>query len=155
MWIIASLIFFGILFLIIEFLLTAGFGIAGILGLASLAGACVYAFMKVSTTAGILVTLFVIALVVATIILILRSKTWKKLELKTEIDSKANVSNEKVAVGEKGIAMTRLAPMGTGRIGVEELEVKSFDGSMISAGTEIEVVEINDNKVIVKPIKNK
>jgi len=152
MLIIASLIFFGILFLLIEFLFTAGFGVAGILGLGSLAGACVYAFLEMSTLAGIVVTACVIVLVVVCIVIILRSKTWKKMELNTEIDSQVNLESRNVSAGDRGVAMTRLAPMGTAKFGSVSLEVKSFDNKMIDSGSEIEVVDITDNKVNVKTI---
>ena len=56
--------------------------------------------------------------------------------------------------GDKGVAQTRLAPMGTGRFGAVSCEVKSSDNSMIAAGTPLEVVAVENNQVIVKPIES-
>ena len=152
MLIIASLIFLGILLMLIEMLLIPGVGIAGILGLASLAGSCWYAFTALSTKAGIIVTLIVICLITVMLICILRAKTWKKLELNTEIQSKVNEDSEKVSIGQQGKALTRLAPMGTARFENLTCEVKSSEGNMIDPGTLIEICAIEENKIFVKPI---
>lgn len=154
MLIIASLIFFGILLMLIELLLIPGVGVAGFLSLASLVGSCVYAFMYIGAAAGVTTTVVVICLLAATFIYILRAKTWKKFETDTVIDSKVNEEGSKVNLGDKGLATTRLAPMGSARFGDTGCEVKSEDNSMIAAGTAIEVTRIEDNKILVKPIKD-
>jgi len=152
MWIIATLIFFGILFILIETLLVPGIGVAGVLGLGSLIASCWYAFAYISTTAGIIVTAAELVVVVALILYVLRSKTWKKLELDTEIASKVNLDSSRVKVGDSGETLTRLAPMGNARIGSLTCEVKSSDGRMIAPHTAVEVDRIEDGKIMVKPI---
>lgn len=151
-WIIATLILTGVLFVLIEFLLIPGVGFAGIFGLGCLIGACVYTFLEMSTMAGIIVTAVVLALVVGFLIFALRAKTWRRFELKTEVDSKVNTDVNKVKVGNVGKTITRLAPMGNARFGSVSCEVKSDDNTMIPAGTEVEVVVIEDNKVLVKTL---
>ena len=101
--IIISLVLLGILMMLIEFLLTPGMGFAGIVGLASFVGACVYAFMKEGTQAGTIVTAVVAVIVVILFIWMLRGKSWKKLEQKEQIDVKTNTEVEKVSVGDKGV----------------------------------------------------
>lgn len=152
MWIIAALIFVGILLMLIEMLLVPGVGVAGFLGLTSLAGACVYAFLRVSTPAGLVVTIIVLVLLLVMLYFILREKTWKRFELKTEIDSKVGDDSSSVKAGDHGVAQTRLAPVGTVRIGNLSCEAKSFDNSMIAAQTPVEVCAVEDNKILVKPI---
>lgn len=152
-WIIAALLFTGIVLMFVEMLLIPGVGIAGILSFASFGAACWYAFSFIGRTAGIITTIIASIILIILIIIILRGKTWKRFELKTEVDSKVNVETEKVKVGDQGIAQTRLAPMGTGKFGGVYCEVKSVTNAMIAAGTPIEVVETEDNKVIVKPIE--
>lgn len=153
-WIIAALIFLGILFLLGEILLVPGVGVAGILGLLSLAASSWYAFAELGTGPGIAVTVFNIALVVATVVVVLRSKTWKKLELGEEIKATVEDDSAKVAVGAQGVTVTRLAPMGTARIGSLSCEVKSADNNMIAPKTPVEVVGIVDSKILVKPVNN-
>ncbi len=152
-WIIAALLITGIVLMFVEMLLIPGVGIAGILSFASFGAACWYAFNFIGRAAGIITTIIASIILIILIIIILRGKTWKRFELKTEVDSKVNVETEKVKVGDQGIAQTRLAPMGTGKFGGVYCEVKSVTNAMIAAGTPIEVVETEDNKVIVKPIE--
>ena len=64
-----------------------------------------------------------------------------------------NEESSLVKPGDRGVAQTRIAPMGTGRFGGVSCEVKSSDNSMVSAGTPLEVVAVEDNQVIVKPIE--
>jgi len=151
MIVIISLILLGILLMLIEMLLVPGVGVAGFCSLASLAGSCWYAFTKVDTRTGIITTIVVTVLLVIMTIIILRAKTWKRFELKTEIDSKVNTEGESVVVGQKGVTTTRLAPMGSARFGDVVCEVCSADNSMVTSGTPVEVSVISDKKIFVKP----
>jgi membrane-bound ClpP family serine protease len=85
-------------------------------------------------------------------IYVLRAKTWKRISLETNIDSKA-ISDVKVSVGDEGKTITRLAPMGQAVIGGESMEVKAMEG-MIDSNVEVVVVMIDDNKIYVKPKEN-
>ena len=148
-----TLIIAGLLLLGAELIIIPGFGIAGILGIASLDGSCWVAFSYISTTAGVIAIAVNIVLVVVTTLLMLRSKTWKKLSLSTNIDSKVDVAPQQkgVIAGEKGIAVSRLAPGGKVQIGKEILEAFTRD-TIIEAGVAVEVSEIEDNKIYVKTI---
>jgi membrane-bound ClpP family serine protease len=151
-WITVALIIAGILFMLVELLLVPGVGIGGILSLLSLGAACWYSFVYISDSVGWMVLVLVLILLVVSVVLALRSRTWRRFELKTEIDSKVNDECCRLEAGQKGVAQTRLAPMGTGRFGETSCEVKSHDNSLIDAGTPLEIVSIEDNQVIVKPI---
>lgn len=152
MWIIATLICLGIMMVLIETLLTPGVGFAGILALASLSAACVYAYMYMGVTQGIIVTSIVLILVVGSVILMLRSKTWKKFELGTVIDGKVNAEGDALKVGDQGVTSTRLAPMGQATFQSASCEVRSMDNSIIDAGTEVEICSISERRIFVKPI---
>lgn len=143
----------GVLLVLAEILLVPGVGVAGILGLISLGGSCFYAFNEFGPAAGTVVTVVNVLLVVALTIVVLRSKTWKKLALKTNIDSKVNIFDEtRLAVGDRGKTLTRLAPIGLAMIDSVKYEVKSFEG-IINPGVEVEVVLIEENKIYVKPVE--
>lgn len=151
--IIISLVLLGILMMLIEFLLTPGMGFAGIVGLASFVGACVYAFIKEGTQTGTIVTAVVAVIVIILFIWMLRGKTWKKLEQKEQIDVKTNTEVEKVNVGDKGVSLSRLVPIGKVKFEKVTCEAHNADGSFVDPGTEVEVISIEDNEVFVKPIK--
>ncbi|MCR4859236.1 MAG: NfeD family protein [Bacteroidales bacterium] len=151
-WIVVTLLVLGILLMLVEMLLVPGVGVAGFLSLGSLGVACWYAFASISTAAGWWTTLAAVLLLGAMLFFALRAKTWSRFELKTEVDSKMGTEADGVHVGDRGVAYTRLAPMGTGRFGDLSCEVKSFDNKMIAAGTPVEVVAVEENKPLVKPI---
>lgn len=149
---IITLILVGLVLIFAEILLVPGVGIAGILGLLSLGGSCYYAFSEMGTTAGTIVTAVNAVLVVAFTIWILRAKTWKKMALETEIQSKAvPMESTVLAVGDKGKTVTRLAPMGTVRFGNHVVEVKALEG-MIDPDVAVQVVLIEDNKIYVETV---
>ena len=152
--ILALLIIFGIILILVEVLFTPGIGVAGILGLGSLVWACVYTFNNFGSTAGIWMTAIISLSLLFLVIYALRAKTWKKLELNTEIGDKLNTDAEKVKVGDKGVTITRRAPRGTAKFENLSSEVKSADNSMVDPATEIEIVAIENNEIIVKPIKD-
>lgn len=150
---IAVLILVGLVLIFAEILLIPGIGIAGVLGLLSMGGSCFYAFHELGTSAGIIVTVINATLIVGLTIWVLRAKTWKRFTLDTNIDSRAlHIDEEKIAAGDKGRTVTRLAPMGTARFKDETYEVKALEG-MIDPGVDIEVVLIEDNKIYVQPVK--
>lgn len=148
MGLIISLILIGLVLIFAEVLLIPGVGIAGILGLLSMGGSCYYAFVEFGTTTGVIVIAVNVFLIVAFTIWMLRAKTWKKLTLNTNIDSKAVVPEVAVEVGQEGRTVTRLAPMGAARFGNNVLEVTSYQG-MIDSGVDIKVVAIDGTKVYV------
>lgn len=142
----------GLVLVCAEVILVPGVGIAGILGIGSMAGSCYLAFSGYGTVAGAIVTSVDVVLVVVLTIYMLRAKTWRKLALRTNIDSKAVPQGKvEVVVGDVGKTATRLAPMGTARINGVALEVKSLEG-MIDPGMIVEVVMIEDGKIYVKPV---
>lgn len=148
MGLVISFIIIGLLLVFAEILIIPGVGIAGILGVAAMAGSCVYAFLEISQTAGVIVTAINAVLLVLISIWVLRAKTWERLALATNIDSKAIVPETEVVPGAVGVTVTRLAPMGTARFGDLRLEVTAREG-MIDPGVEVEVVEVDGIKVYV------
>lgn len=150
MGLIISLIIIGLLLLFAEILLIPGVGFAGILGLVSLGGSCFYAFNQLGSTVGAIVTAVNVALVVGLSIYVLRAKTWKRLSLDTNIDSKA-VADTGLAVGDRGVTVSRLAPMGSVRFDTELVEVKALEG-FVDPEVEVEIVLMEDGKIYVKPV---
>lgn len=154
MGLIITLIVLGIILIIVELVLIPGIFVVGILGLASLVGSCYIGFSEYGNTGGVIVIAVNIILLVVFVVLALRSKTWKKISLDTNIDSRADTSPQEkgVEVGSEGVTITRLNPMGKAKIGTVFLEV-SAQGGIIDPEQEIVVTLIDDNKIYVK-LKN-
>ena len=151
MGLVISLIIIGLLLVFAEILIIPGVGVAGVLGIAAMAGSCVYAFMEMGQTAGIVITAVNAVLLVLITIWVLRAKTWQRLALQTNIDAKAIVPEADVVPGTVGVTVTRLAPMGTARFGDLRLEVTAREG-IIDPGVEVEVVEVDGIKVYVAAV---
>ena len=142
----------GLVLILSEIFLIPGVGVAGVLGVLALGGACYYVFYEFGVVAGIIFTAAIVTVLIGLVIYTIKTKTWKKLALNTKIDSKAQDSGEEsLSVGDTGKAVTRLAPIGMARINGKSYEVKSLEG-MLDAGTEIEVVLFEDNKIYVKQV---
>jgi membrane-bound ClpP family serine protease len=148
------LIFLGLLLFIIEFVLIPGITIAGIGGAVCLITGIVFAFISFGTATGLIVLGVTMIIMIAATFFMLKAETWKKFMLRTSIDSKVDTigSEEgKVKPGDRGVTVTRLAPGGKVLVNGEYFEAKSVD-ILIDPHQEIEVIRIDDNKVIVKPI---
>lgn len=149
MGLIIALVLVGLVLILAEILIIPGVGVAGILGLLSLGGSCYYSFYEFGNLTGGIVTGVNALLLVITLIYVLRAKTWKRMSLQTNIDSKAvDDDSSYIAVGDKGQTVTRLAPMGMVRFGERTVEVKALEG-ILESGTDVEVVMIEDRRIYV------
>lgn len=148
------LIFVGLLLFIIEFMLIPGITIAGVGGAICLVSGIVFAFVSFGTGTGLLVLGVTALVMVVLTVFMLKAGTWNKFMLKTAIDSKVDTvgaEEGKVKAGDRGVTVTRLAPGGKVLVNGEYFEAKSVD-ILIDPGKDIEVIRIDDNKLIVKPI---
>ena len=152
--IIITLILFGIIAILAEFLIIPGLGVAGILGLASLVASSVYAFNQMGSRIGTIVTAVDIVIVVLMLIIMLKARTWKRFELKDSVDASVEDDSKNVHEGQRGKTITRIAPVGTARFREITCEVRSYDGTLIDPSVEVEVVRIDNNQIFVRPINN-
>ncbi len=153
LWLIALLIVVGALMLVIELVLLPGVTVAAIGALACYGGAAWLAYDKHGITGLLIVVGVVIVLSVIATWFSLRAKTWQKLALGDKIESKSQESPErKVKVGDRGVALGRLAPMGIVVIDGKNYEAKTT-GSYLDQNTEVEVIGFENFNIIVKPVK--
>lgn len=150
-WIlIATFIIIGLIFLALEILVIPGVGVAGIIGFILIAVGVWQTYAGHGMLAGHLVLASTFGLTILTLVLSLRGKTWRRLALSTSIDSKVNLIDEDlVKPGDAGKSVSRLAPMGKALINGEFYEV-STNGDFIDQQTDIIVLKIDHNKIIVK-----
>lgn len=146
----------GILLFVVEFMLIPGISIAGIGGAVFMLGGVIISFIEFGPVTGFLVlggTALTLAIVVT---LMLRTGTWKKFMLTTSIDSKVDLVHKedgKVNPGDRGETVTRLNPMGKVQVNGVFYEAKAMD-ILIDPKTPVEVVAVEINRLIVKPINN-
>lgn len=150
MGLIISLILLGLVLLFAEILLIPGIGVAGILGIVSMGASCYLAFTGYGLATGLIVLSVILVILILMLIWVLRAKTWKRMSLETNIDSKAVVQGAEISVGDRGTTVTRLSPMGNVRFGNDVCEVTSMEG-IIPSGTEVIVTMIEGAKITVAP----
>lgn len=152
-FIIVLLVLFGVLFLVAELVLLPGVSIGAILALVSYGGAAYVAFRNYGSWAGIAVIAAVLVLSAVATVLSLRAKTWQRFSLRQKIASSCMASpSENVRIGDRGITLSRLSPMGRVEIGNRIFEAKSLD-AYVDPRTEVEVAGFENSNVIVKTIE--
>nr|WP_319268985.1 NfeD family protein [uncultured Draconibacterium sp.] len=146
------LILLGLLLLLIEFAVIPGVTIAGIGGFLLLGGAVYVAFAEYGTLTGFITLAVVLILAPAMVYYFFKSRTGKKMILQKNIDGKVDLINrEKIVIGDTGKSIGRLAPMGKVKINGETVGAQST-GAFIDHNTEIRVLKIESNKIIVEPL---
>ena len=149
------LILLGLVLLLIEFAVIPGVTIAGIGGFLLLIASVYIAFTELGKTAGFITLIVVMILAPAMVYYFFKSRTGKKMILEKNIDGKVElINNKKIVVGDNGKTIGRLAPMGKVRVNGEVVEAQST-GAFIDHNTEIKVLKIVSNKIIVEPVKKK
>ncbi len=148
------LIVLGLLLILVEFLLLPGTHVAGIIGIVLILAAIIFGYKTLDRYVAHMVLTGTFVLMVGSITLSLRSKTWKKLALTDTIDSKViTVDPNTVKSGDMGKTITRLAPVGKVLIHNQSYEARSGH-LFLDPNTPVEVVSVEGNQIIVKPIES-
>lgn len=150
--VIALLILLGVVMLVVEIALIPGVGATGVIGVLSLAASVFYAFFYLNTLSGWITLLIVIGILAVLFIWTVYSNPIDKVALKKKIDSKVTDSEAVgLNVGDKGIAITRLALIGEAEFDGKRVEVKSLDG-FIEQGVTVVIERLSDGVVFVKKV---
>ncbi len=149
---IVLLILFGMLFLLAEIVLLPGVSVGAILALACYGTAIYMVYASFGMSAAVLMGLLIMLLSALVTIFALRSKTWQRFSLKQEIDSSSMPRpEESLSVGDRGVTLSRLSPMGKVEIGGAIYEAKSLD-SYVDQQRPVEVAGFENFTVIVKKL---
>ncbi len=149
---IVLLVLLGIILVLMEFFVVPGITVAGIGGLLLIVGAIFIAYNTRGATTGNYVLLGSLLSLFIALIFSLRSGTWKRIMLDTNVISTITdvPLSEKIKTGDKGITITRISPMGKVMVNDMVVEAKSLEG-IINPNTEIEVVKVLNTNIIIKP----
>jgi len=150
---IIGLIILGIFFMIVEVYLIPGISIAGILGVACMAGGSILAYLHLGSTGGTLTLIASLIILALGLYWFFRSKTLDKMALKSEINSKTEpFQGLNVSVGDTGITLSRLGPIGKVLIQGKTIEGRS-ENEMIDTNTPIIVTEVGTYNVLVRVVE--
>jgi membrane-bound ClpP family serine protease len=148
--VILTLILIGLAFLLLEILVIPGTGVAGIIGFILLGVGVWQAYSYYDTVTGHWVLAGTIAGTVGILALALRSRTWRRIMLKSEIDSRVNILDEDhLKRGDVGRSISRLAPTGKAIFNNEYVEVRTM-GEFLDPGVDLVIEKIEDHKIYVK-----
>lgn len=147
--IIVMLILIGAVLVLMEFLVFPGVNVVGLLGFVCIVAGVYFGYAFYGASAGHLILLGTTVFGFGMTWYVLRSNTWKKLSLNTKLDSTVEGVDGSVKIGDEGITLGRLAPMGNVQIGEALVEAESQSG-YVDAHQRVEVVKVLKNKIIVK-----
>lgn len=147
---VVALLTLGYILLLLELFVPGG--ILGVLGGLSILYGTYLAF-GMSTIWGVSALFLSVVVTIGIVVGFVRSRAAKKLVLDNEFskDWKASEDGLESLLGQRGETVSPLRPAGYAMIGERRLDVVS-DSEFLEAGVEIEVVEIEGNRVVVEAV---
>jgi len=154
MWlVIAALILAGLLLIIVEIVFIPGTTVVGLLGLIFTIVGIVFSYSHFGTEIGFYVLLGTTLATAGTLFLSFRKGAWKKFSHQSAIDSKVNEGMaDHLAVGEEGVSISALRPMGSAEFSGKIFEVKT-NGEFVNNGVKVRIVKIRSNDILIEPIQ--
>ncbi len=170
-WLAGLLFVFGLILVILEVFVFPGFGVPGVVGILSMLSAIVLitmerfpedgaAWFEVGKRAAV----YVFALIGAAVGAFLIARFLPKMPVANRMVLAPTADREAVdptimpgaaqaaaLLGAIGVSSTVLRPAGTVQFGDEYVDVVS-DGGFITAGTRVQVVEVEGNRIVVKEV---
>lgn len=142
------LILIGIFLLIMEILFVPGMVLGFISVILMLVGV-IFSFKDYGTTTGFIVLVSTGIATGLAVYWAFRSPLWKKLQVHSLIDGKANATASSIQVGDTGKTISRLNPMGKALINGLHVEVQVQEG-FVDPDKDITVIKVQQSKVFVK-----
>lgn len=147
--VIILLIVLGIVLMVLEILVVPG-GILGILALSMIGGGVYGVYDSYGTTQGHIALAISTIATIGSVYISLKSNTWNKLALHDELTGNVDSGNNyKPKIGDIGVAISDIRPMGTALFNDEKVEVSS-EGEKIAVHTPIIILRIEGKKVFVQ-----
>ena len=143
-----TFIVLGIAFFVLEIFFLPGVSIGGIVGTLFTGAGIWYAFAKLGVTAGWIVVAVSVLVLLFVIVYFIKGKPLDKMALDKELETINFYDMSKVAVGNTGVTLSRLAPMGKVLINGEEYEAKFCEG-FLDRGVDVVVIDIDGNVLLV------
>lgn len=151
--IIIGLILIGVALMMAEIFLLPGITIAGIVGGLLMIASVVYAFHNIGSEAGYITLGANIVLTAGAFVFLIKSNALDHISLKKNIDSVVDQPELHVLqVGDRGVAISRLNPIGKAEFDDKIVEAKSFTGEFIDVDEPVEIIKVEKTNVLVQPL---
>lgn len=139
----------GILLILAEIFLIPGLTLTAVAGAAFSIGGVYYAFRYLGTTAGIITLVSVVIMIGIAFVYLVKSKALDRIALKTDIDSTVGAKElPDISEGDKGIAISRLNPIGKVRVNNITMEAKTLS-EFIDENSTVTVIKVFPTQLIV------
>jgi len=143
----------AILLLLLEIFFLPGVTVAGVGGSIFAIGGIIYAY-SVGTVTGHITLAGSIALFGGIFFWLLRAKSLQRIALKTNVDSTLTSTRDMgLQIGDQGVTLSRLAPIGKARFGQTTVEAKAQE-DFIDEQTPVAIIRIEGYNVIVKKLEH-
>ncbi len=150
MGLIVFLVLLGVFFLVAELIFLPGVTLGVILSVASYGAAAYLGFERFGIVGGAVVIAVIVLLSLVATIISLRAKTWQRFALKDKVEGQSmETPSLEVKVGDRGVAISRLSPMGKVSIAGKEYEARSVS-AYVDQRSEVEVVGFENFTVLVR-----
>lgn len=144
-----TLLVVGFAFLGAELFVIPGFGVAGVVGGASVIIGVVLSWSRFGAIWGMSLTLGSLALLGLGIFVLFRTRAGKRLMLETSLADAHAVPDDSHLVGQQGVAVTPLRPAGSAEIDGDRVDAET-DGEFIEKGAPVRVVDMRLGRVVVE-----
>jgi membrane-bound ClpP family serine protease len=150
--IIISLLFIGLALIVLEVVFVPGTTIVGIIGVIFAGAGVIISYRYYGSDVGLWILVGTCAVTAVALYFSFRSNAWARFANKSIIGSKVNEgSTSALKLGDEGIAVSSLKPMGTVKFESGRFEVKTL-GDYVNVGTRVQIVHIEASQIIVKPL---
>lgn len=153
MWIlIVLLLLIGLALIIIEVVFVPGTTIVGLMGVIFAGAGIIISYRHFGGDVGFYILLGTGAVTAVALYFSFRSEAWTQFANKSSMNSKVNEgSTDTLKLGDEGVALSALRPMGTVDFKSGQFEVKTL-GDYVDVGTRVTIVHIDGAQIIVKPL---
>ncbi|SKC40076.1 NfeD family protein [Ohtaekwangia koreensis] len=153
MWIIIlALLLIGLGLIIVELVFIPGTTVVGLLGLIFTGTGVIISYNHFGSDVGFYVLISTLVTTLIALFYSFRTGAWTRFSLKSSSDSKVNegILNG-LHIGDEGITISTLRPIGKAEFGTETFEVKTL-GNYVEQGQRVKITQIYSNQIVVEPI---
>lgn len=154
MTIAVALIIIGLLFVLAEVIFIPGTTFVGFIGAALSLLGIVKIYIEQGNLAGHIALGASLVVLGVLFVAILKFDIWSGVSLKDTISSKVNEDLvHDLHIGSTGVSKSVLRPVGKATFGDKEFEVQTL-GHYVEEGVQIEIIQLHQSKIIVKPFES-
>jgi membrane-bound ClpP family serine protease len=153
MWIIIlALLLIGLALIVVEVVFIPGTTIVGIIGVVFAGAGIIFSYRHYGSDTGLYILLGMAAVTAVALYYSFRSQAWSRFANKSTMDSKVNEGiSASLQLGDEGVSVSTLKPMGTVKFASGQFEVKTL-GDYVDVGTKVKIAHIEPGQIIVKPL---